>query len=61
MFEDWRKIILPLIHNIQDHSQIPDAYLLSLAIQRHGVLATTDGRIGGLAGRRFKHNLPVIR
>lgn len=58
--EDWRTIIVPLIANIQGHNQIPDAYLLGLAIEKDGVLATTDTRIGGLAGRRFKHNLLVI-
>lgn len=60
MADDWRSVVLPLIANIQGHNQIPDAYLLGLAIQRGGILATTDQRIGGLASGRFKQNLLLI-
>ena len=50
----------PLLARMQGHRQITDAYLLGLAIQNHGKLATLDRGILHLAGKEFAANVEII-
>jgi hypothetical protein len=49
-----------LFARIQGHRQTTDAYLLGLAIQNNGKLATLDRGISQLAGREFAANIEII-
>ena len=60
MADDWRTLVFPFLSNIQGHNQIPDAYLLGLALHKKGILATTDKKIGGIAGQKFRKTLFIL-
>lgn len=51
---------VPLERRILGHRQVTDAYLLGLAIQKKGALATLDRAIRHLAGDEFSQNVLVI-
>jgi uncharacterized protein len=58
--ESWVRVTAPLTARITGHQQITDAYLLGLAIAKHGVLATFDRGLKFLAGAKFAQNLLVL-
>lgn len=60
MADNWRTLVVPFLANIQGHNQIPDAYLLGLALHNNGILATTDKKIGVIAGQKFRQTLFVV-
>lgn len=56
----WRGFSPAFRRAVQGFNQIPDAYLLALAVEEDLVLATTDKRLKGWAGRDFSRNLLVL-
>jgi hypothetical protein len=51
---------MALFARMQGHRQTTDAYLLGLAINRKGKLATLDRGIAHLAGREFAAHVEII-
>jgi toxin-antitoxin system PIN domain toxin len=45
---------------LQGHGQLTDAYLLALAAERHGVLATFDRGLRVLAGKKLASALEIV-
>jgi toxin-antitoxin system PIN domain toxin len=56
----WAKLAAPFLHRIMGHQQITDAYLLGLAVNENGVLATLDKGIRHLAGERYAKHVLVL-
>jgi predicted nucleic acid-binding protein len=56
----WAEISAPIMNRIYGHQQVPDAYLLGLAIKENGVLVTFDKGIRHLAGERYSKNVLVL-
>jgi toxin-antitoxin system PIN domain toxin len=58
--DGWASTTSPFTERIFGHLQVTDAYLLGLAVQHNGVLATMDRAIRHLAGPRYSGNLLVL-
>ena len=56
----YLKASAPFEHKIHGHQQITDAYLLAVAIQRNGKLATLDRGILHLAGAEFRDSVELL-
>lgn len=52
--------LAPMQKRLQGHLQLNDAYLLALASDRNGVLATLDRGIRGIAGDAFGSVVEVV-
>jgi predicted nucleic acid-binding protein len=49
-----------LVDRLQGYRQLTDAYLLSLAYHRKGVVATFDRGVRGLAGQTFAGAVEIV-
>jgi toxin-antitoxin system PIN domain toxin len=56
----WSAVTASLSGRVYGHQQITDAYLLGLAIQENGILATLDKGIRHLAGERHAKHVLVL-
>jgi toxin-antitoxin system PIN domain toxin len=56
----WLEATDALLLRVQGHRQTTDAYLLGLAIQNEGKLATLDRGIRHLAGQEFESHVELI-
>ena len=56
----WLEATGALLSRMQGHRQTTDAYLLGLAIQHEGKLATLDRGIKHLAGQEFEPHVELI-
>ncbi len=56
----WSALAAPFQERVFGHQQIPDAYLLGLAVRENGVLVTLDKAIKYLAGAPYSKNVLVL-
>jgi uncharacterized protein len=53
-------VVKDMEKRLQGYRQLTDAYLLSLAHRRKGVLATFDGGIRSLGGRLYEASIEIV-
>lgn len=54
------ELVAPFKNRIYGCRQVPNAYLLGLAIKHHGTLVTLDRGINNLAGKTYANNLLIL-